>query len=232
MKYKAVFFDAGNTLLRPFPSVKHVCTEVFSRNGFEIDREALREAIAVGDRYYEERYRQDDTFWRSEEGAAALWIDLYTLVAREVGINGDGRRLAQEIYDEFGFHYRWELFPDALATIMGLKDAGLTIGLVSNWDSRLSDLCAGIGLTRYLDFIMCSATVGRMKPQPEIFEMALARAGVQPHETMHVGDHYYADILGARSVGITPVLIDRSENILKADCEIINDLRLVLDMVV
>lgn len=231
MKYKAVFFDAGNTLLRPYPSVEHVCTEVFGRNGFEIDQEALKAAVLVGDRYYEERYWEDDTFWRSEEEAAGLWVDLYTLVARELGINGDGRRLAKEIYDEFGFHHRWELFPDALQTIKGLKDMGLKVGLVSNWDSRLSDLCTGIGLTKYLDFIMCSATVGRMKPQPEIFEMALARAGVEAHETLHVGDHYYADILGARSVGITPVLIHRSENILKADCETIHDLRLVLEII-
>ena len=230
MRYRAVFFDAGNTLLRPYPSVEHVCTEVFKRNGYEVDPVVLQEAVAAGDRYYEKRYWQDDTFWRSEKAAAALWVDLYTLVAEEVGINGDRRRLAREIYDEFGYHYRWTLFPDACTTLKGLKQLGLKIGVVSNWDSRLSDLLAGIGATDYLDFVMCSAVVGKLKPQPEIFHMALERVAVAPHEAMHVGDHYYADVLGARSAGITPVLIHRSDNTLNADCQTIDDLRNLLEM--
>lgn len=231
MKYKAVFFDAGNTLLRPYPSVEHVCTEVFNRNGYDTDPDALKEAVTAGDRYYEERYWQDDTFWRSEEEAQALWVDLYTLVAQKAGINGDCRRLAKEIYDEFGFHHRWELFPDAQATLKGLKSLGLKVGVVSNWDSRLIELCSGIGVTEYLDFIMCSAIVRKIKPQPEIFQMALSRAGVNSEEALHVGDHYYADILGARSIGITPILIHRATNTVKADCDVISDLRSVLDMI-
>lgn len=231
MQYKAVFFDAGNTLLRPYPSVEQVCAEVFGRSGYEIEMEALKAAIAAGDRYYEERYWQDDTFWRSEKESATLWIELYTLVAQEVGINGGGRKLAKEIYDEFGFHHRWQLFPDVQSTLEGLRDIGLRMGVVSNWDSRLSDLCAGIGITEYLDFVLCSAVVGRMKPQPDIFQMALDRAGVLPEETLHVGDHYYADIMGARSVGITPVLIDRTDRAVKADCATIDDLRALLEII-
>jgi putative hydrolase of the HAD superfamily len=41
---------------------------------------------------------------------------------------------------------------------------------------------------------------------------------------MHVGDHYYADIMGARSVGITPVLLDRKGTLGAADCLVVNDL--------
>lgn len=231
MKYKAVFFDAGNTLLRPFPSVEHVCTEVFARNGYCVDIDSLKEAIAVGNRYYEERYWQDDTFWRSEKEAASLWVDLYTLVAKEVGVNGDRRRLAKEIYDEFGSHHCWGLFPDVEPTLKELHSFGIKVGIVSNWDSRLSDLCFGIGITDYLDFIMCSAVVGKMKPQPEIFHMALDRAGSKPHETLHVGDHYYADVLGARSVGITPILIHRSERHINADCKVIGSLESLLDII-
>ncbi|HZD59457.1 MAG TPA: HAD-IA family hydrolase [Anaerolineae bacterium] len=231
MGYKAVFFDAGNTLLRPYPSVEQVCAEVFGRSGYEIETQALEEAIAAGDRFYEERYWQDDTFWSSEEESAALWIELYTLVAERVGINGDGRRLAKEIYDEFGSHHRWQLFPDVQSTLQELKDMDVRIGVVSNWDSRLSDLCAGIGITEYLDFVMCSAVVGRMKPQPDIFHMALGRAGVSPEETLHVGDHYYADVIGARGVGITPVLIDRTDQVDKADCTTIGDLRSLVGIV-
>ncbi|MDI6715726.1 MAG: HAD-IA family hydrolase [Actinomycetota bacterium] len=231
MRYKAVFFDAGNTLLYPHPSVEQVCIEVFSRNGYKVDPDQLRDAIADGDRYYEERYWSDDTFWCSESGASSLWIELYTRVAQAVGINGDCQKLAREIYHEFGHHHRWELFPDVRSTFEELKELGLKIGIVSNWDSRLTSLCFGIGITDYLDFVMCSAVVGRIKPQPEIFQMALDRAKVKPEETIHVGDHYYADVLGARSVGITPVLINRTGRQLKADCNTIDNLKSLLQIV-
>lgn len=231
MRYKAVFFDAGNTLLQPYPSVEHVCAEVFKRNGYEVSDEQISQAVALGDRYYEERYWQDDSFWSNEAEAEALWIELYSLVAGEVGINGGRRRIAKEIYDEFGCHCRWQLFPDVKETLDELKAQNLKVGIISNWDSRLADLCFGIGITPYLDFVMSSAVVGKMKPQPDIFELALRRAGVKAPEAIHVGDHYYADILGARSVGITPVLIHRAQNSLKADCVTIDDLRSLLGII-
>jgi putative hydrolase of the HAD superfamily len=60
-----------------------------------------------------------------------------------------------------------------------------------------------------LDTIVSSAEVGLHKPDPRIFELACERVGVAPHEAVHVGDHHYADVLGASAVGMTPVLIDR-----------------------
>ena len=60
-----------------------------------------------------------------------------------------------------------------------------------------------------LDFILSSCLVGAEKPDPRIFQVALEKAGTRPEETMHVGDQYYADVTGARGVGIVPVLIDR-----------------------
>jgi len=89
VRYRAVFFDAGNTLLHPYPSVERVCEEVFSRAGHNVEFDALRKAVDAGDRYYEMRYREDDSFWLSEADAAEMWVETYTLVAREVGINGD-----------------------------------------------------------------------------------------------------------------------------------------------
>ena len=50
------------------------------------------------------------------------------------------------------------------------------------------------------------------KPHPPIFLAALSKAGVEPHEALHVGDQVTSDIQGARSVGINPVLLDRDGN--------------------
>jgi len=41
---------------------------------------------------------------------------------------------------------------------------------------------------------------------------------------VHVGDHYYADVLGARAAGVYPVLLDRGEWSSNPDCTVITTL--------
>ena len=75
--------------------------------------------------------------------------------------------------------------------------------------SRLDQLCQRLGLAPYLDFCISSAEVGAEKPNPAIFQAALERAGVLPEEALHVGDQHRSDVLGAQSVGMHAVLMDR-----------------------
>ena len=56
---------------------------------------------------------------------------------------------------------------------------------------------------------MTSQEIGTSKPHAPIFLAALQKAGVQPHEAMHVGDQYQSDVLGAKAAGLNPVLLDR-----------------------
>lgn len=223
--YKAVFFDVGNTLLVPYPSVVDICTEVLAVHGHTVDPTRLSEALALADRTYEERYWADDSFWMHEIDTAKFWIELYELMLEEAGLHEEEtNELATNIYTEFGQAERWQPYPDVMPTLARLSEAGLKIGLVSNWDTRLNSLSIETGMSKYLDFVVSSASVGIAKPQPEIFELALDRAGVEAENTLHVGDHYYADVMGARSVGITPVLLDRKGVAPKADCLVINSL--------
>ena len=66
-----------------------------------------------------------------------------------------------------------------------------------------------MGLGSMLDAVVSSAEVGLHKPDPRIFELACARVGVRPAEAAHVGDHPYADVLGATTAGMAAVLVDR-----------------------
>jgi len=222
--FKAIFFDVGNTLLLPFPSAVDICTEVLASHGYTVDPRRLSQALTLADQTYEEKYRRDDSFWMKEMDTANFWIELYELMLNDAGLEEETSELACDIYTEFGHADRWQPYPDVLPTLAKLSDAGFKIGLVSNWDTRLTSLSVNIGLSKYLDFVISSANVGMLKPQPQIFELALERAGVGPAEAMHIGDHYYADIMGARSVGITPVLLDRKGTMANADCLVINNL--------
>ena len=93
----------------------------------------------------------------------------------------------------------------------------MVLGVISNWDSRLVSTLENIGLARYFDFILPSAVVGSAKPDKKIFEEALRRSEVAPHEACHIGDEMRTDVAGAEGVGIHPILLDRDNRFDKAD---------------
>ncbi len=103
------------------------------------------------------------------------------------------------------------LYDDVLPTLQRLRDAGFKLAIVSNWDTPLEPLTERLGIVDYFDVIVAShdVRVRSEKPGPHIFNYALAAVGVPAEEVVHVGDTYEADIVGARNIGIRPVLLDR-----------------------
>ncbi len=206
---KAVFFDVGNTLVYPYPSVSAVCAEVLQEAGHDRQITDIEAILPMVDEYYEDRYREDDTFWTSEQETSEIWTGMYTLLCRKLGIEQDAEGLARRVYDEFGEPSRWRLYDDVKPAFWRLSEHGLRLGVISNWDRRLEALLDGLGLGEMLDTVLSSAVVGLHKPDPRIFEMAMEKLDVRPEECVHVGDHHYADLLGARSAGMRALLIDR-----------------------
>jgi putative hydrolase of the HAD superfamily len=101
------------------------------------------------------------------------------------------------------------LFDDVLPTMKALKQQDFTLGILTNLSRDMVPVCHDLGLDVCLDFIVTSKEAGANKPAPPMFLMALEKSGVKPAEAVHVGDQYKFDVLGARAVGINPVLIDR-----------------------
>jgi putative hydrolase of the HAD superfamily len=206
----AVFFDVGNTLLYAYPSVGHVCEEILLASGRIHSLEEIEVLLPLVDEYYEDRYRSDDTFWTSDERAADVWTGMYTLLCRRLGIpEYEAVALAHAVYDAFGEAARWRAYDDVAPAFRRLRDRGVKIGIISNWDTRLEGLLDGLGLGVLVDTVVSSAVVGLHKPDPRIFELACERLGVDPGRCAHVGDHYYSDVVGARAAGMRAVLIDR-----------------------
>ena len=97
--------------------------------------------------------------------------------------------------------------PGMVACVRTLHARGYTLGIVSNalsedflrWsltDTDILDCFSGI---------YASATVGYYKSSPKLFEAALRGLRAQPQETIHVGDSFKFDVLGARSADIRAV---------------------------
>ncbi len=208
-RYAAAFFDVGNTLVLPYPPVSQICERILRAAGHGRDPEAIESLMPVIDAYYEERFQSDDTFWSSEEATLEVWVGMYALLCRRLGIDDDAEVLARAVYDEFGSAELWRLYDDVVPAFERLREEGIRVGVISNWDSRLESVLDGLGLTPYLDTVVCSAAVGLHKPDPRIFDLACARLDVLPEHCVHIGDHFYSDIVGARSAGLAAVLIKR-----------------------
>jgi putative hydrolase of the HAD superfamily len=111
-----------------------------------------------------------------------------------------------------------------LDTLQRLRDAGYTVGVVSNADGRVASFLDRAGLARLLDFIVDSGAVGVEKPDARIFRIACEHAGVSPDQAVHVGDIYDIDVVGARAAGVTPILVDPDDLYAEADCERIRNI--------
>jgi HAD superfamily hydrolase (TIGR01509 family) len=89
--------------------------------------------------------------------------------------------------------------PGALAA---LRAGGVRLVVVSNSDGTAEQGLAAVGLRDYVDHVVDSSRVGVEKPAPGIFLHALALADAAPERTLHVGDLYAVDVLGARGAGL------------------------------
>jgi putative hydrolase of the HAD superfamily len=116
--------------------------------------------------------------------------------------------------------------PDALAR---LARSGLRLVVVSNSDGTVAQSLEAAGLMSHMTQVIDSALVGFEKPDPRIFLAALTLSGADAARTVHVGDLYHADVLGARGAGITPLLLDPFGDWTDVDCLTARDLGEVAD---
>jgi putative hydrolase of the HAD superfamily len=190
---RAVFLDALGTLLElepPWISLR-------DRVPPEVSDERLMSALRAEMAYYREHAHEG----RDEASLAELRERCAAIVSEKLGM--------QITVDELVEAIRFSAYPDALPALSVLRDRGLTLVAVSNWDCSLPRVLERCGLDGLLDGTVTSAEAGSRKPDPGIFEAALELAGCEPAEALHVGDTAEEDVAGARAAGIRPLLIDR-----------------------
>lgn len=204
---KAVFFDVGNTLLRPYPSVGENIADVLSQYDIVADPDEIHKQMPLFDKFYTAAYEKDSSFWSEQDRIRFMWLEGYARVLSAIGIEENHDTLTNAIYRSFDSASRWKLFDGVEETFAELKERGYLIGIISNWGDGLERLLDGLNLNRYIDTVVSSANVGTHKPESKIFEIALSRLSVAPENSYHVGDHIVADVQGALAVGITPIFI-------------------------
>jgi putative hydrolase of the HAD superfamily len=207
-RLRAVFLDIGDTVMRPNPSWEHVYAMAFQEYGLDVDIDDLHAALRRA--YHHGGWGMDVGFDPSEETSFQRTVAIDAAAIAELGLTPMPEAFYRRLSELFMVTSHWHIFPDAYPTLTALKERGLVVGAVSNWVWNLPELLHALDLVSHFDFIAASARIGFEKPHPRIFQWALEQAGVPADSVIHVGDHLDADVEGARGVGITGVLIDRS----------------------
>jgi putative hydrolase of the HAD superfamily len=191
VEIKAVTFDIGGTLIEPWPSVGHVYADVAESHGYQFAPDELNA-----------RFR---TAWKAKHDFRHSRADWLSLVRLTFGTPACDK-FFPELYDRFASAKVWRVFNDVRPALLRLKNQGLKLGVISNWDDRLRPLLDQLELTPFFDAIVISHEVGHCKPSPEIFREALRLLNLPGAQVLHVGDSETEDVQGAQRVGLQAVI--------------------------
>lgn len=188
----AVTVDGFGTLLRlvdPVPALARALRE----HGLERTDDTVRAAFAAEVAYYRPR----SLAGRDPDSLAALRVECTRvfLESAEADIDPAG------FVDSFMGSIVFEPMPGALETLAGLRNRGLELAVVSNWDVGLAEHVERVGAAHLFSAIVTSAEAGAAKPDAAVFRLALERLRVEPGRTVHVGDEA-DDEEGAASAGM------------------------------
>jgi len=206
---RAVFFDAGQTLLEADPPVEEVYREAFAEHGVEADLEAVHRAVHATWREVDARRERGEERWGGPEGETGFWRRFVEEVFGRSGGKGLPASLLQGLVAHFREEKYWRVYPETHEVLAALRGAGMTLLVVSNWDSTLPGLLERLGLLPFFDGVVVSAVVGASKPSRAIFDEAVRLAGVAHANALHVGDSLVDDYHGARAAGLRALLLDR-----------------------
>ncbi len=210
VKPEVIFFDAAGTLIEVRGSVGEIYNRVAREFGFEAEPSALQQNFARAFRLQppmafpvgipEPTLRELEKDW---------WRNLVKAVFADLRSFPRFDEFFDELFERFRRREFWRVYDDVEPTLAELKQRGLKLGVISNFDSRLYGVLRACKLSRFFDSVHISTQAGAAKPDPAIFQAALNHHGVEPKQAWHVGDGLREDVEGALAAGLKAFLIDR-----------------------
>lgn len=198
---RVVLLDALGTLVELQPPAPRL-RRLLRREGFELSEERAAEGFMAEIAYYLEHHLEGSDRERLERLRDRCAEKLRRALALP-GLDHATARRAMLGALEF------TPYPDALPALGALRERGVTAVIASNWDCSLPDWLAATGIIELVDGVVTSAEVGAAKPEPRVFERALALVGASPAEALHAGDKVDNDVEGAAALGMRAVLVQR-----------------------
>ena len=210
VRFRAVFFDVGETLVHVDPSFVELFVTVLAGAGHDRSEGEVREASAHIYARFSEAARDGSMWTTSPERSREFWTSVYVRMLAELGVpEVDG--LPATLYREFTRLENYVLFDDVRPTIAALRARGLLLGIVSNFEAWLEEWFGIHELVEIFPVRVISGIEGIEKPDRRIFRLALERVGVDAAESAYVGDNPEFDVDPPAALGMFPVLVDRRD---------------------
>ena len=210
MRFRAVFFDVGETLVHPAPSFPELFAEVVTREGYVVDAAEVRDASNAVSEGFRRAARANELWTTSAQRSRAFWLSIYDLMLEALDLpTEDGLR--DILYGTFTDRANYTLFDDVRDALDRLSAEGYALGIVSNFEAWLEDLLGDLGVRDTFPVRVISGVEGIEKPDPRIYRLALERAGIEASDAAYVGDSPEFDVDPPAALGMFPILVDRRE---------------------
>ena len=220
-RIKAVFFDLDGTLRHSVPSGGEVFTDYVITLGLPVSHEDRMRATRWEHLYWANSPDlRDDLIAHSGE-SEKFWIEYSRRRLVSLGAEPSwALSYAPKVSIHMGQEYRPEsVIPDDVRrALVQLKEAGYRMAVLSNRSQPFQETLDTHTIGEFFDFAVAGGEVNAYKPDPGLFEHALQRANVTARETVYVGDNYFADVVGSRRAGLTPILYDPVGIFPEAEC--------------
>jgi putative hydrolase of the HAD superfamily len=206
---RAVFFDAAGTLFDPREPIARSYARIARNFGLDASEEQIAakfhhafgnaSPLAFGPGHPPEVLRRFERAW---------WRERVAETFASLGYFRDFDSCFEALFAYFAEPEHWVAAVEAAPMLLRLKDSGLKLGVISNFDYRLYRILDGLNLKRHFDSITISSEAGYAKPRRELFEVALGHLKVAAEDALHVGDSEHLDFEAAQAAGLAAVLID------------------------
>jgi HAD superfamily hydrolase (TIGR01509 family) len=222
---ETVFLDAGGVLV--YPNWTRISRALAGR-GVHVEPDALARAEPLAKKKLDVGQTINAT---NDAGRGWMYFNLIFEEA-SVPLNAEVEAALAELH---GYHQEsnlWELVPaGVIPALAALRQRGLKLTIVSNANGKLRVLFDRLGLTGCVDCLLDSHDEKIEKPDPRFFDIALERSGARRETTIHVGDLYHVDVVGARAAGLRGVLLDEAGLYAGVDCPRVRSLAELVDQI-
>jgi putative hydrolase of the HAD superfamily len=209
---QVMFFDAVGTLFGVRGSVGEVYGALAQAHGVKVSPHALNQAF-----YQSFKLASPCAFAGADPAQiTALEFAWWETIARhtfgQLGVVdqfADFPGFFAELYQHFATAAPWWVYPDVLPFLDHLRQLGLTLGIVSNFDSRLYAVLKALELDDFFASVTISTEVGVAKPESKIFAVALDKHHCSPEAAWHIGDSLQEDYQAAMAAGLRGIWLNR-----------------------
>ena len=133
---------------------------------------------------------------------SALRLHSFELLAAELSLGSEWIQPAFDVF--FQARQQVSLFDDVQPVLDELKKEYRLVSLTNGNADAVET-----GIDQWFDFSLNSASVGKMKSEPEIYRQVQQRANIEAGQMVHIGDHPSQDVSGAQSAQVFAVWLNR-----------------------